>query len=819
MESFWAALAAGADAIYMGGQVHNARLGSENFSFDELQKAIENARIRGVKIYITVNTLIDRTEFPALIEYIEKLQQLRVDAIIVQDLGLLSVVRERFPDLRVHASTQMFVHNAEGLRLLQDFGVKRAVLSREMTLNEIGFLNQADSNVETEVFVHGALCYSYSGNCLFSSMVGGRSANRGRCAQPCRLAYRLLADGQDLTEGKGSHVLSMADLCAIERVGELKSAGVRALKIEGRMKRPEYVATVTACYRKAMDWLEKKREGFDNDRARRDMGKVFNRRFTSAYLDGSRRSLISAHRPNNRGFYTGRVVQQEDGGKTLIRLVEPVSAGDGAVVWTQGKSAAFELSKFKVNGEDRLAAESGELIEVHLRQRVQANDRVFKTHDRELIDRAQMMIAEGKAQKIGVRARLIYVEGEPLRIRLVDANGSQCETSSSNILVKAEKTILPPEIIADKMGKTGNTPFEMVEMRIDGQLDLFIPLSDLNDTRRRAFDALLGTYFPAADQEKEASLAIAVSGGKADGSAKQVRDHPGALISVAVVSPEQAHTAIEFGASRVYLSSHGLGGVRINDEDILAVRRDALDHGVDLFIALPWFAPEGSSDTMRRYADMGIRAFLAGNLGDIRTAFVAGYQLATDYNLNVFNPYALEMLTKRGVGTVCLSQELNAAQIRGFHDLSQAEAIVHGDLAVMVSRCCILKEDLPREQQHCRASCRQHSYSLLDQKGYCFPLEFDNRCNQYVYNSRSLCAVDDLPRLKHNMPAWLRMEAQRYAPGQIEGLLPLWQKFSELVMRRPEIPRSVIDEYRSQMQSFSTMRLTRGHWHRGVIQI
>lgn len=820
LEAFWAAIAAGADAVYLGGPVHNARLGSENFSLDDMARAMEIARVRGKKVYITVNTLIDRAEFQELNKYLEKLQQLQVNAIIVQDLGLLSIVRRDFPGLRVHASTQMFIHNRAGLDFLASHGVRRAVLPRELSLDEIRMVNASSPEVESEIFVHGALCYSFSGNCLFSSMVGGRSANRGRCAQPCRLAYRLLADQQSVTEGKGRHVLSMADLCAIDLLGDLQMAGVSALKIEGRMKRPEYVAVATRCYRQALDWLAKEEEPFDSDQARREMARVFNRRFTSAYLDGSRRQLISAHRPNNRGVFTGRVLECSTGAENLetaIKLSEPVNEGDGLVIWTQGKPVAFNVGSFLVDGKENTKSRPGELIRLPLRQRVQANDRVFKTYDRELMESARRMIEEEKQRRIGVRVRLVFTEGSPLLMRLADANGHHAEASSLKLLVKAQKTSLPPEIIADKVGKTGNTPFEMVELRLDGDMDLFIPLSDLNETRRRAFDALLASYFEKPSDEGSLDQDIA---GPAD-PAELMQERPALKesrgnLSVMTANPDQARAAIENGASRVYLAVAGPGGYRLNESDFGKLSRLASKYGTDFCLSMPWFAPAGNGQIMKKWAEQGASSFLLGNLGDIWSAASSGYRYGCDLNLNVFNPRALEVLTGLQAMTVCLSPELNTAQILSFHDLSRAEVIIHGELAVMVSRCCILKDDLPREQHQCRGVCRQSSYSLQDQKGYRFPVEFDGNCNQYIFNSRTLCAVEDLPRLKDNMPAWLRIEGSRCTAAQIEGLLALWHKYAGLVMSRPDIPGSIAEDYRSRMQAFSNMPLTRGHWHRGV---
>ncbi len=282
-EALMSAVNAGCDAVYLGGKNFGARAYATNFDHDDLKAALEFCHLRDVKVYVTVNTLVANEEFEKLVNYLDFLYSIGVDAVIVQDMGVLKFLRENYPGLKVHASTQMTVHNLEGVQELAEKGVSRVILSRELTLKEIKDIVQ-NSNIEVEVFVHGALCVSYSGQCFMSSILGGRSGNRGRCAQPCRLKYSLV-DKEGKVLEKDLHLLSMTDLCTIENIPNLIEAGVTSFKIEGRMKNAEYVASVVKAYREAIDCFYEGK-AFDSGKAIEEMSRIFNRGFSSGYLFG-----------------------------------------------------------------------------------------------------------------------------------------------------------------------------------------------------------------------------------------------------------------------------------------------------------------------------------------------------------------------------------------------------------------------------------------------------------------------------------------------------------------------------------------------------
>ena len=309
IEALKAAVESGADAVYLSGQMFGARAYANNFDEQGLKEAIEFAHLRNVKIHVTVNTLVDNAEIPELVEYLRYLYEVGADAILVQDFGVAKIAHEIVPDLPMHASTQMTVNNLAGVLALQELGFSRVVLSREVTLKDIRHICR-NCNVEIEVFAHGALCVCYSGQCLMSSMIGGRSGNRGRCAQPCRLPYSLVdKNGQNVLKDAGQYLLSPRDMNTIEL--DLIEAGVASLKLEGRMKKPEYVAVVVNSYRQKIDAFYQKTDLVED--VQKNLSQIFNRDFTTAYLEKKQgKFMMSDKRPNNRGRLIGRVVRYDD---------------------------------------------------------------------------------------------------------------------------------------------------------------------------------------------------------------------------------------------------------------------------------------------------------------------------------------------------------------------------------------------------------------------------------------------------------------------------------------------------------------------------
>ena len=396
-----AAVQNGADAVYLGGRLFNARRGADNFDMVGLTEAVEYAHARGVKVYVTANILLADTELREAVRFLHSIYNAGADAAIVPDLGLIRLARRVVPELELHASTQMTAHNLPGVEFLRDAGLKRVVLARENDLESIRRIREL-AGVQLETFVHGALCVCYSGQCLMSSLIGGRSGNRGRCAQPCRLEYRLVDDkGRGLADpGEvGEYLLSPRDLNISRHIPELIKAGIDSFKVEGRMRRPEYVATVIRIYRGLIDRALSGTEYAVTEREAVELAQIFNRGFSTGYFfDNPGRDLMSHKRPNNRGVLLGRVKRYNHRtGCVELALEAPLRAGDGIEVWvTRGGRVGAEVCRLWIKGRETESAPAGTLVEIELKGHVRPGDRVFKTHDAELMNRALQTYASSR---------------------------------------------------------------------------------------------------------------------------------------------------------------------------------------------------------------------------------------------------------------------------------------------------------------------------------------------------------------------------------------------------------------------------------------
>ena len=415
-----AAVQNGADAVYFGANIFSARAFASNFDDDTLAKAIDYAKIRGVKTNLTLNTLIKNDEMYNAIALAKKAYEYGIDAIIVQDLGLARYMIKNFPGLAVHASTQMSVHNLEGVLTLQNMGFSRVVLSRELSIQEIEHICK-NSNVEIEAFVHGALCISYSGQCLFSSMVGGRSGNRGKCAQPCRLPYELLES--DITIDKG-YLLSPRDLCGLEYLPQLVNAGVTCLKIEGRMKTPEYVATVTRIYRKYLDLAMSKNDFKIDENDKKDLLQVFNRGgFSNGHLSSTEnRKLIYPQKSNNMGIYLGTISNfNKNHGHISFTTNEILHVGDKICVENKKhETNLYTISELMKNDKNITEAHICDKIKIgRMKGDIFIGDKLFKISDKELTTSALETI-EKESRKRNLSCEMKVILNSPISLKIFD---------------------------------------------------------------------------------------------------------------------------------------------------------------------------------------------------------------------------------------------------------------------------------------------------------------------------------------------------------------------------------------------------------------
>jgi len=487
MDSAKAAINGGADAIYLGGKNFSARSFAQNFTDEEIKSLINYAALRGVKIYIAVNTLYNNEEIPKVLEFTYSMYKSGAAAFILQDIGLAYLLKNHLPEIELHASTQMTVHSTGWAKFMKQAGFSRVILSRELSLGELSQIN-AEAGIETEVFAHGALCVSYSGQCLLSSLVGGRSGNRGKCAQPCRLPYDLLKNGKPVKSG---FLLSPKDMMTLEILDDVISTGVTALKIEGRMKSPEYVYVVTKAYREQLDNRKPR-----IDRATlNDVVQIFNRggSFSTGYYNNyNGAEMMSIETPKSTGVFCGTVVKYTQG-KCTIRFAEKMVPGDGIEIWTsKGAHVGTGINR---------AIDRNDTATITIEGNIEIGNDVYKSYDKRLNDEVKKaksmdtkkMMVEGRVEaKIGHPVKLVF---------LVTTGKVTVEATSKSLVEQAQKAPMSKDEIIKQLSKTGNAPFTIDYTHADIDENIFISKAVLNEVRREAVETLEREIITALKRE------------------------------------------------------------------------------------------------------------------------------------------------------------------------------------------------------------------------------------------------------------------------------------------------------------------------------
>ena len=490
-----AAVQNGANCIYFGSNLFSARASAKNFDDTELKEAIQYCKIRGVKTNLTLNILIKNNEFANAFNLAKKAYEYGIDAIIVQDLGLAKLLIETFPDLPIHASTQMSIHNLQGALKLQELGFSRIVLARELSINEIEYICQ-NTSIEIECFIHGALCISYSGQCLFSSMIGGRSGNRGTCAQSCRLPYELIENNKT-TIDKG-HLLSPKDLCSLEYIPRLVNAGVKSFKIEGRMKTPEYVATVTKTYRKYIDLAQSGKEYKIEEKDIKNLMQVFNRgNFSSGHLSTNpNQQLIFPEKPNNMGLFIGHI-EKYNSSKGLITIIseEPLEIGD--TISIEGETNTYTISELMKNNSNIKKSESkGQITIGRMKGKIKPGAKAYKMSSKSLTQEALATFENNNNLiKVPLNCEIKIIKNSPISMHISSACDIEiyrkldiyCEIDA--FPQDAINQPLEKEKIVNQITKTNNTPYFFKNIKIKLDENTFLPnIKALNELRRTALN-------------------------------------------------------------------------------------------------------------------------------------------------------------------------------------------------------------------------------------------------------------------------------------------------------------------------------------------
>ena len=824
-EAFTAALECGADAIYLGGQQFGARQYASNFDRDELAQSIRQAHLCGVRVYITVNTLVDDSEIPALRDYLRYLYEVGADAAILQDVGVARVSRQVAPQLPIHASTQMTAHDLPAVNLLADYGFDRVILARELSIDEIaGICSKARCQVET--FIHGALCICYSGQCLMSSLIGGRSGNRGRCAQPCRLPYHLTDEkGRDVLSGLGvgEYLLSPKDFQTIEVMPEYIKAGVASLKIEGRMKRPEYVAVVVDAYRRAIDRAYADPAQYQTPpEDLRELEQIFNRGFTTAHLFGKNsREMMSDRRPNNRGVLIGRVVRYLPRERQMIlKLDGPLAVGDIVEAWVKvGGRVNVEVRELLVDDVGVNEAGASQEVAIPCQEQVRPGDRVFKTFDARLTEKARSWFAKPYARRrIPVAMTVTAAVGKPLKIEVKDRSGNRGIAETQQIGQAARNRPLTPESLENQCSRLGNTPFRIEEFSalIDGEV--MVPVSEINDARRRAVELLESARLAMFDRPPlpTVSAAIEVMDTRSPkNSFKDVTGETPALV-VKIDTEEQAKAALKGGADWLMLSGerfHGSLYQLADYERILSMTRKA---GKRVIFNLPRIVRAcGDAEVIQRlawFAQLVPDAVGAATVGTLaRIKEYPELKIHADYPLNLFNSSALEFIREQGAVSATLSPELTMIQVQklGRESILPLECLVHGRITLMISEFCALGAYLgERDGNACVGACQQGEYRLQDRKGEFFPVLSDDSCRMHILNGKELSMLPHVPRFAQAGIARIRVEACHMLPEEITRIAGLYRR--GLDAGGSGLPAADIEAAEHD-------DITRGHYFRGVL--
>lgn len=843
-EAFKAAVENGANAVYLGGRSFNARASAANFDLDELRRVVQYAHERETFIYVTVNILIADQEFPELFNYLYELYEIGVDALILQDIGVAELIQSILPEVERHASTQITINNSWGVRHMEKLGFQRVVFAREVSAEQMKKISEK-TDLDLEVFVHGALCICYSGQCLMSSFIGGRSGNRGRCAQPCRLTYQLMNEEKtDLLADAnlGNHLLSPRDLNFVEEIQELRQSGVYSLKIEGRMKRPEYVATVVRVYRHALDnVLVEERENTDSgvtEEEKTELLQVFNRDFSQGYFhEHPGAELMSYARPNNRGIRLGRITKNT-GNQVEIKLEAYLRPGDGIEIWTSRGREGTTVSKLWQGNTEVLEGKPGEVIQMEFYGNVHPGDRAFKTHDELLMEKARQSFQEGKEQrKRPLRMRLSGSIGELLVLEAWEGERN-VKVSSTTLAQQALKRPLTQEYAFQQLARLGTTPFWLEELELEVEEGLMVPVSEINEMRRLAVEALLGKHLEHERitrsvynqrlrewkerlvQEREESTTNYKNGGARKQASAAKR------LTVAVSDLESVQAALKAGAKRI-----AMGGERwrsrkgLNLEELRSAVKLCKEQGAESVLRLPRILNEEQSawwyDTLLKIKTWKDRPIvMVSNFGELEILkeIDSEWPFETDFSLNVFNEAAIAYFLCLGAGRVTLSPELEHSQIEILARWPKTEILVFGDLEMMVSEYCPVGATLGgKKGTKCSVPCVKEPHYLRDRIKYDFPFETDLDCRMHLYNVKRLNLYKELGSIAKMGITNIRLQLDRATPVQIRDTIRVFLEGWESALHGDRISEGQAEEVRNYLEERYPEGFTKGHFFRGIL--
>ena len=754
LEAVRAAVANGADSVYLGAARFNARDEGAQLTLEELGEACRIAHERGRRIYLTLNVLIKPAELVDALMLLGEAVDLGIDAVIVQDLGLVRLIQRLYPDLEIHGSTQMTVHDASGAAVVRELGVDRVVLARENTLDDIRAIRSAVPELGLESFVHGALCISYSGQCYMSGLISERSANRGSCAQSCRKDYVLtdLSSGEELDRG---YLISTRDLGAFEHLAEIADAGVACLKVEGRKKRPEYVATVTKSYREFLDSVERGTFAPPTEAETQPLVQIYSRGFTGGMYGGrAGRAYVTRTQPDNRGVVLGSVVGSA-GGELIIEVTSPVHVGDG-LGFEPPDGVGGPSIGFSVSGVRTLEARSGLRQAIETRKSVPPRWRVIRTSDAQLLERARAsyaaLPADVRARKSRLDVRLFGAAGTPLT-GVFTSDGEAVTIRSEITLAPASKRPLDATVLREQFGRLGDTPFVLGAVDVAALAPgLFLPVSEQNHLRQQATEQLMTRRDWARHAllaERQSQIEQAVRDVRATTPTARGTGAPFAL-TAHVYRFEDAETAADAGATEIcfdpFLRHPAPPLARIR-----ALRESLAKRGVALRLRTPTIVRPEERESIQKWLDLGL-PMLSGHLGLVAELARAGRDVIADYAVNVFNAHTAAEVFGLGARRIVASIELTTdelAQLVAPWDGEPFDVLLYGRPEGMAIEHCVLSAAFDREPTTCRDLCvKLHTnVELTDPSGYAFPVATDAACRNRLLHSRPIDGSEFVPAL------------------------------------------------------------------------
>ena len=799
MENFMAALESGADAIYLGGKVFNARAHAANFGIDELREAVRLAHILDVSVYVTVNILIGDTELKDLEQYIKDLDSIGVDAIIVQDLAVAEIAKRVAPNIHLHGSTQMTAATLDAVRFYESLGFTRVVLARELSLKEIQHICK-HCKAEIEVFVHGALCVCYSGQCLMSSFIGGRSGNRGACAQPCRLPYELLdSKGESVLPKHEAYLLSPKDLNYSEHMNELVAAGVTSFKVEGRMKKVSYVRQVIGTYREILD------EASIHENQRKALASGFNRGFSTAYLEDTvGRQMMTVVAPNHQGKPIGESYTKK--GEVYLSLTEPIEQGSLVKILQSNGSVTY----YTVDDEWTCVS-----------------DTLYKGRPAEGLAVGQLYLASTpkNAKSRGLQDftrkydMSVYLSvgsnGETNYTELTAILDSGLSVTVTNEYVPAIANKVPTSLekVTEQLGRLGNTLFRLSYVDIpDGPY--MWPASVLNALRRDAVTALETALIT---HHVESWQALQVTGDvDYDFKAQHELSYDTCpMISARVDEIEGVKAAIAGGAQKIVFGGDRLSRTPYELSIYDEVARLCAQSDVICTFATPRVVKDDEVEAYKHTLEAIVQARPDSISIHVPQALLwlreLGYTgaIEADTGLNIFNTPTLHFWEQLHISCVNPSQELTLKQITELakHSHVPIETMIHGYTEMMISEYCAIASFVGTGSKvNCPMPCVKESYSLKDRKGEIFPIRTDPYCRMHIMNSHEMDMRAYVPMLLQKGISILRVDGRHMKPSYVKDIVSQYVGIATGTM---EAPPKKID---SQGES-----ITRGHYFRGIL--